>query len=146
MSEQVHVVSLSPRQQAAIRLMLFNMYTSYLQKCKEDLEDNIYDSNLNSIIESRFRKMLDNFSKYDAFTDVFCSKDGARKADSNMITISVDGMRTLQQAMRGFDKNNCFLSPGEVQYIVSEYDKLFKLLDKSAQFTYTQEEIKRGGK
>jgi hypothetical protein len=147
MAEQMyHVLSLTVRQQAAVRLMLFNLFANFIRKSMEDLQDFLYSEEGSSRIQAKYHMIIENLEKYDDFTDVFCSRQQTARAETRMITLSSEAMRHIQLAMKGFDRTQCHLGAGDVQYVISEFDKLKKLVEQSSQFMYSSEEIKRGGK
>jgi hypothetical protein len=142
-AEKYHVMSVTPRQQASLRMLLFNLYCNYVNKSLQTLLDEKDGPSFPKAINSKIDSVIDNFGKYDEFTEAFCTRGQVHSAKIRFVTFSGEAMRNISLAIKTFNQNYDYLSSSDVQYIQSEIKKIEDLVAESLLYSYTEEEIKR---
>jgi hypothetical protein len=135
---RVHVLSLNSRQQLALKLMLFSLYLNFSKKLMSDL----VDSPSNSTLAIKVGLMQDAFIKYNKLSELLVVATG-EPPRNKMLKLHTTYMKYVVFAVKGFDANQCSLRESEIALIEREFDDMAELVQDSAQFTYTNEEIDR---
>jgi hypothetical protein len=135
---KIHILSLSVRQQVALKLMLFNLYMSFVKKLMADLAD----SPSKSTLALKTGLMQDAFVKYNKLTELLALPSG-EPGRSKMLKLHSSYMKYIVFAVRGFDAANCNLKESEIRIVQGELENLFDLVEDSSQFTYTDQEVEK---
>jgi hypothetical protein len=133
---RVHVISLNSRQQLALKLMLFNLYVNFSKKLMADL----VDSPSNSTLAIKVGLMQDAFIKYNKLSELLVVPTN-EPPRNKMLKLHTTYMKYIVFAVKGFDSAQCSLRESEIALIEREFDDMAELVEDSAQFTYTGEEI-----
>lgn len=141
--EKYHVMSITPRQQAILRLLLFNLYCNFLQKTMNSISKSQKESNFHDIVDSKTQEIVDNFGKYDEFTDVFCHRGQTATSKTKFATFSKEAMRNISLAIKTFNEPVVYLTQSDIDYISIDLKKIEDLVAESNLYTYTEDEIKK---
>lgn len=138
--ERYHVMTLTPRQQATIRLLLFNLFCSFVQK-------NVHEvvGKKTAFAEGKTRLILDAFNRYDEFTSTLCSRDQMIKGKQKLVQLSEPGIRYIILAFGAYDPSNCYLAPPDISFVKDEFNKVFELAKESSKHSYSRSDLKKGG-
>lgn len=141
--EKYHVMSVTPRQQAVLRLLLFNLYCNFVQKTMNSIANSQMQTDFLDLIDSKTQAMVDNFGKYDEFTDVFCHRGQTATAKTKFATFSKEAMRNISLAIKTYNEPVIYLTQSDIDYISGDLKKIEDLVAESSLYTYSEEEIKR---
>ncbi|MGH7241000.1 MAG: hypothetical protein ACREGB_01750, partial [Candidatus Saccharimonadales bacterium] len=138
MSTLIHVAYLQPEQQAALRIMLFNLH---LLQCQKWLQD-VQESPLNETIHTRMNYMSGALERYTGLAHGFPSLETYRRAKANVFYFNPSGFKHIVVAIETYSETSRFLDAAEVQLVSMVYAGLKKLIDESMKHQYTEEEVK----
>lgn len=136
LEQKIHVISLNVRQQIALKLMLFNLYVSFMKKIMGDL----VDSPNNTTLAIKVGLMQDAFNKYNRLAELLTISNN-EPPRNKMLKVHSSYMKYICFAVKGFDANQCTLSEKEIAIIEREYEDLLELVEDSSKFTYSADEI-----
>ena len=134
----IHILSLNGRQQLAIRYLLYNLYIGFSKKMMVDLQDNPTKETL----AIKVGLLQDAFHKYNRLVELLITPSGDQPRNK-MLKLHPTFMKYVVFAVRGYDSANCSLKPSEASVVNSEIENLLELVEDSAQFTYSSEEIEK---
>lgn len=141
--EKYHVMSVTPRQQAVLRLLLFNLYCNFIQKTMNSIVINQKEANFLDLVDSKTQLIIDNFAKYDEFTDVFCHRGQIAGAKTKLTTFTKEAMKNISLAIKTYNEPVIYLSQSDIDYISGDIKKIEDLVAESSLYSYTEDEIKR---
>lgn len=141
-TEKFHVMSLKPKHQAIIKLLLFNLFCSYVRKTTKSIDStkDYYDSDISDSVS---RRIINNFVKYDSLTAIFCSREDAMSSKTKLITLTIDAMQNVSLAIKAFNDPISYLDKYDIDYIKTELSQVENIVAESLLYTYTEEEIRR---
>jgi hypothetical protein len=136
-----HVIGLDPVQQLALRFLLKNAYSAWIDKVINEAKS--FDEEERQEKSSYTFKLFD---RYNEITSLLTTKDGLKKAKGTALILSVEGMSFIKIATKAFDEKNSYLNSKEIEVIRRVYEPLKQKVEDTSQFTYTKEEIEKAQK
>lgn len=139
MKEKFHIVSLTPRQQAALVLIMQDVFHQYIHKSMKE----IIIKNHEQFINRQSKILCRLFLKFCDIRNNLCCRETIYKAQTILLKLNWISMTILLKAVKTFNKNQSALSTNDIIFVEHEREKLLALLTESAKYTFTDEEIDR---
>lgn len=131
-----HVLGLSPREQLALRCLLFNAFAAWMDKVVKDASSfTVEESNQKSSYTYKL------FCRYNDLLDILASEETMSNAKPRCLILTADAIRLVGIAVRGFDEKSHYLASAQVNQIKSSFSSVKEKVESSAQYSYTRDEI-----
>lgn len=134
--QRYHVIALTPREQVALRGLLFNAFSGWIDKTiKESVgrtEEELTD-------KSAYTYRL--FCRYNDIIDYLANDENLAKAKPVCLTLTNETIKLMVIAVRGFDEKANFLGPVKIESVKAYYAAVKDKVLESANHTYTKREI-----
>lgn len=134
-----HVLTLTPRQQAALGLLMQDFYSKYIQSYMAETmvrNDEKFIRNKTAFLQGAFRTYCD-------IRALLCSRETLNEGKTKMLRLNELGIQSLIKAVEFFDEHNHNVDHSDLSFIRYERDGLNNLLLESAKHKYTEEEVRR---
>lgn len=143
MSEQKHVITLTPKQQFIMNLLLQNFFLKSLSRSMSYLSDNVGHPKIEELIQAKSKFMAKNFKQFNDFAEVLSTRSGIARGKTKMLTLNSEGVQVFDLAISNFESDQIYLDEQEVNQIKHEIGNLKKMVQDCATYVYTSEEIKK---
>ena len=137
MEKVSHVLGLSPRQQVCLKLLLYNLFCSFIENTIKDVSENKDEY----VATVKRQLALTAFDRYDQLCSLLANHSTISKTPSKMISCPSTTMDYIWAAVNGFDPKDSYLDDKDINYVNSEHKNLIEKVTESRKFTYTAEEI-----
>ena len=137
----IHVMSLSPEYQLALRLILSNHFKLQVKF----IMDYIIMNPQMTTVDKKWRYISSLFDMYEDISSNFPSPPRITpNHKTKMFMFKTLALTYMNSALKRFDpQDNAGLEEEAIQFIMPLYDDLKKLVEKSMKYEYTVDEIRR---
>lgn len=138
--QSYHVLSLTPKQQYALRLLLFDLYCNFMKKQLED----VAEGSTEEMVRVKSTLLISTFEKYNQMIDMLTNRVEMYKTTTKVLTLAPVIMKNISTAIDSFSLQNTNVTSGsDVYCITQELQSLKTRVNESKQYRYTMEEIEK---
>lgn len=130
-----HVLGLTPREQLALRCLLFNSYSDWINKTIREAVTFLPDQ-----VEEKASYTFKLFCKYNDIIDLLANEENLGRAKPTFLVISNEAIKLISIAVKNFNDKQHFLGD-KVERVKPYYENLKKKVLESADHRYTRKEI-----
>ena len=134
MKDTIHIAFFTNEQQTVLKYLLENLFALQIKLGLQRVSEGKNDTEQSNIL----MKHLEHFHE---ITYTIYSVKKAEKG--NAFYLSESAITQLKAAMDCYDRKASIFNEYEQTYISRHFDKLKTLVDQSAEFEYTMDEIKK---
>jgi len=140
--ENTHVVKLSPVEQLALRYLMLNIYSGWMDRAIKDvggLDDETF-------INKKASTTLTVFSRMNQLLDFLPTKHFYKKFKDQVLYIQPLTMTYINSALAYYSPQRNYLTKDENIYVQSVLEPLKEKIRQSSLNKYTKEEIDNAGR
>lgn len=136
--QRFHVLGLTPREQLALRGMLFNAFAGWIEKTITEAD--LYTKEK---LKEKSAYTYKLFCRYNNIIELLATEDNLAKAKPTCLIIANETMKLIIVSVNGFDEKQNLVGSLKIDQIKNYYSKLKEKVEQSSQYSYTKQEIEK---